>query len=89
MAEEDVESGSESDLDIAPPVHPVPTMQDTFEESMNETINGNEPEVPDRYSKADLVTRRKMLPEQQEYERTVPDAGSRSWERNCTRCGRS
>lgn len=71
MAEEDVESGSESDFDAAPPVHPVPTMQGAFEESMNETMNDDEPEVPDRYSKADSVTRRKLLLEQQEYERTV------------------
>lgn len=71
MAEEDMESGSESEFDTAPPVHPVPTMQGAFEESMNETMNDDEPEVPDRYSKADSVTRRKMLLEQQEYERTV------------------
>ena len=71
MAEEDVESGSESEFDTAPPVHPVPTMQGAFEESMNETMNDDEPEVPDRYSKADSVTRRKLLLEQQEYERTV------------------
>ena len=71
MAEEDMESASESDFDTAPPVHPVPTMQGAFEESMNETMNDDEPEVPDRYSKADSATRRRMLLEQQEYERTV------------------
>ena len=71
MAEEDMESSSESDFDTAPPVHPVPTMQGAFEESMKETMNDDQPEVPDRYSKADSVTRRKMLLEQQEYERTV------------------
>lgn len=71
MAEDDLESCSESDFSAAPPVHPVPTMQGAFEESMNETMNDDEPEVPDRYSKADSVTRRKMLLEQQEYERTV------------------
>ena len=71
MAGEDLTDGSESDFDSAPPVHPVPTMQGAFEESMNETMNDDEPEVPDRYSKADSVTRRKMLLEQQEYERTV------------------
>lgn len=38
---------------------------------MNETMNDDEPEVPDRYSKADSATRRRMLLEQQEYERTV------------------
>ena len=71
MAGEELTDGSESDFDGAPPVHPVPTMQGAFEESMNETMNDDEPEVPDRYSKADSVTRRKMLLEQQEYERTV------------------
>lgn len=71
MAEEDMGSETESDMDGAPPVHPVPTMQGAFEESMNETMNDDEPEVPDRYSKADSVTRRKMLLEQSEYERTV------------------
>lgn len=71
MAGEESIDGSESDFDGAPPVHPVPTMQGAFEESMNETMNDDEPEVPDRYSKADSVTRRKMLLEQQEYERTV------------------
>ena len=71
MAEEDMETASESDFDTAPPVHPVPTMQGAFEESMNETMNDDEPEVPDRYSKADSATRRRMLLEQQEYERTV------------------
>ncbi|KAL6714549.1 hypothetical protein ACLMJK_007974 [Lecanora helva] len=71
MAEADMETDTESDLDASPPVHPVPTMQGAFEESMKETMNDDEPEVPDRYSKADSVTRRKMLLEQQEYERTV------------------
>ena len=71
MAEADMETDTESDLDAAPPVHPVPTMQGAFEESMKETMNDEEPEVPDRYSKADSVTRRKMLLEQNEYERTV------------------
>ena len=73
MAEEDMETASESDsMDDAPPVHPVPTMQGAFEESMTETMNGeNEDETPDRYSKADSVTRRKMLLEQDHYERTV------------------
>ena len=73
MAEEDMEITSESDsMDDAPPVHPVPTMQGAFEESMAETMNGeNEDEDPDRYSKVDSVTRRKMLLEQEHYERTV------------------
>ena len=72
MAEEDMETTSESDVDDSPPVHPVPTMQGAFEESMAETMNGeDEGEPPDRYSKADSVTRRKMLLEQDQYERTV------------------
>ncbi len=71
MGEADMETDTESELDGAAPVHPVPTMQGAFEESMDETMNDDEPEVPDRYSKADSVTRRKMLLEQAEYERTV------------------
>ena len=72
MAEEDMQSASEEDeFDDSPPVHPVPTMQGAFEESMSETMNEEEPDVPDRYSKADSVTRRKMLLEQEQYERTV------------------
>ena len=72
MAEEDMETTSESDVDEGPPVHPVPTMQGAFEESMIETMNENDEEEPaDRYSKADSVTRRKMLLEQEQYERTV------------------
>ena len=72
MAEEDMETTSESDLDDSPPVHPVPTMQGAFEESMAETMNGDdEGEPPDRFSKADSVTRRKLLLEQDQYERTV------------------
>ena len=71
MAEDELETDTESDMDAAPPVHPVSTMQGAFEESMNETMNDEEPEVPDRYSKADSAARRKMLLEQTEYERTV------------------
>ncbi|KAL9131664.1 MAG: hypothetical protein Q9217_000475 [Psora testacea] len=73
MAEEDVETTSESDsMDDSPPVHPVPTMQGAFEESMAETMNGeDEDKSPNRYSKADSATRRKMLLEQEQYERTV------------------
>ena len=72
MAEEDMESASESDVDDGPPVHPVPTMQGAFEESMAETMNGDEDDDPtERISKADSVTRRKMLLEQEQYERTV------------------
>ena len=69
MADADTEIGSEMDK---PPVHPVPTMQGAFEESMLETMNGSEDsDSQDRYSKADSVSRRKMLLEQDEYERTV------------------
>jgi len=71
LPDEELETDTESDMDATPPAHPVPTMQGAFEESMNETMNDDEPEVPDRYSKADSVTRRKMLLEQTEYERTV------------------
>ena len=72
MAEEDMETTSESDVDDSPPIHPVPTMQGAFEESMVETMNGDEGgEPPDRFSKADSVTRRKLLLEQDQYERTV------------------
>lgn len=71
MPEDDLETDTESDMDAAPPVHPVTAMQGAFEESMDETMNVDEPEVPDRYSKADSVTRRKLLLEQAQYERTV------------------
>lgn len=71
MAEEDMHSTSEDEFDEAPPIHPVATMQGAFEESMAETMNEDGPDIPDRYSKADSVTRRKMLLEQEQYERTV------------------
>ncbi len=68
----EVDTGSEDDMDGKPPVHPVPTMQGAFEESMAETLNEtNEQDPMDRYSTADSVSRRKMLLEQAEYERTV------------------
>ena len=69
--EDDFQSTSEDEFDNAPPIHPVSTMQGAFEESMTETLNEDDPDVPDRYSKADSVTRRKMLLEQEQYERTV------------------
>lgn len=73
--EEDMDNSSEGDdmddMDDAPPVHPVPTMQGAFEESMDETLNETDDPEPDRYSKADSQTRRKMLLEQEQYERTV------------------
>ena len=59
-------------VDEKPPAHPVPTMQGAFEESMLETMNElEEPESIDRFSKADSVSRRKILLEQEQYERTV------------------
>ncbi|MCJ1399252.1 hypothetical protein MMC11_002454 [Xylographa trunciseda] len=59
-------------MDGQPPQHPVPTMQGAFEESMMETMTEmEEPEVDHRFSKADSVSRRKMLLEQEKYERTV------------------
>ena len=68
----DVDSESDGDLDGQPPVHPVPTMQGAFEESMAETMEeAEDPDPPDRHSIADSVSRRKMLLEQDEYERTV------------------
>lgn len=72
MAEDDVGSLSEGLRDDHPPIHPVPTMQGAFEESMMETLNDIDDSCPsDRYSRADSVSRRKMLLEQGEYERTV------------------
>ncbi len=69
MSDADSEVDCEMDK---PPVHPVPTMQGAFEESMLETMSETEdPDPQDRYSKADSVSRRKMLLEQDEYERTV------------------
>jgi len=62
----------ESPTDSLPPQHPVPTMQGAFEESMMETMaEADQPEVDNRYSKADSISRRKMLLEQEKYERTV------------------
>jgi len=67
----DADSEADCEMD-KPPVHPVPTMQGAFEESMLETMNETgEPDPQDRFSKADSVSRRKMLLEQAEYERTV------------------
>ena len=67
----DADSDPDGEMD-KPPVHPVPTMQGAFEESMLETMNESEDSDPqDRYSNADSVSRRKMLLEQDEYERTV------------------
>ena len=72
MASDDAGSLSEVVMDDRPPVHPVPTMQGAFEESMMETMNEiDESPTSDRYSKADSVSRRKMLLEQEDYERTV------------------
>ena len=72
MAEADLETGSEGGMeDAEAPIHPVPTMQAAFEESMRETLDDGTEDVPDRYSKADSISRRKMLLEQDQYERTV------------------
>ena len=72
MSAIDVESDHDDEMDGRPPVHPVPTMQGAFEESMMETLNETDQLDPsDRYSIADSVSRRKMLLEQAEYERTV------------------
>ena len=59
-------------MDNLPPQHPVPTMQGAFEESMVETMaEMAEPETDKRWSTADSISRRKMLLEQEKYERTV------------------
>lgn len=71
MSDIDVDGESDDDMDQRPPVHPVPTMQGAFEESIRETLNNDEPDPSDRYSTADSISRRKMLLEQEEYERTV------------------
>ncbi|KAL9578385.1 MAG: hypothetical protein Q9212_005749 [Teloschistes hypoglaucus] len=72
MSASDLDNDSLSDMDAKPPVHPVPQMQGAFEESMMETLNESEdPEPQDRMSNADSVSRRKMLLEQDEYQRTV------------------
>lgn len=71
MSDSDGESSSDGEMGQAP-VHPVPTMQGAFEESMAETMEeADDPDAPDRVSVADSVSRRKMLLEQEEYERTV------------------
>lgn len=67
----EVDEDSDDDMDEKPPIHPVPTMQGAFEESMAESLNESEQDPPDRYSTADSVSRRKMLLEQAEYERRV------------------
>ncbi|KAL8813480.1 MAG: hypothetical protein Q9200_000214 [Gallowayella weberi] len=73
MSGSDMDNDSLSDIeDAKPPVHPVPQMQGAFEESMMETLNESEDaESQDRMSMVDSVSRRKMLLEQEEYQRTV------------------
>ncbi|KAI4139190.1 MAG: hypothetical protein L6R39_006432, partial [Caloplaca ligustica] len=72
MSGSDMDNDSASDMDVKPPVHPVPQMQGAFEESMMETLNESEDaEAQDRISTVDSVSRRKMLLEQDEYQRTV------------------
>ncbi len=69
--DEGVEEDHESPMAEQPPIHPVPTMQGAFEESMMETLNGvNGQWSEERAAKVDSVTRRKLLLEQVEYERT-------------------
>ncbi|MCJ1253503.1 hypothetical protein MMC24_001315 [Lignoscripta atroalba] len=70
--EVDVGSEPRSPMDNVTPMHPVPTMQAAFEESIMETMTEvEEPEVDSRNSRADSISRRKMLLEQDKYERTV------------------
>ncbi|KAL9048263.1 MAG: hypothetical protein Q9206_006134 [Seirophora lacunosa] len=72
MSGSDLDDDSLSDMDAKPPLHPVAQMQGAFEESMMETLNESEDAEPqDRMSTADSVSRRKMLLEQDEYQRTV------------------
>ncbi|KAL8723495.1 MAG: hypothetical protein Q9225_000228 [Loekoesia sp. 1 TL-2023] len=72
MSGSDMDNDSLADMDAKPPVHPVPQMQGAFEESMMETLNESEDSEPqDRMSNVDSVSRRKMLLEQEEYQRTV------------------
>ncbi|KAL8946666.1 MAG: hypothetical protein Q9222_006969, partial [Ikaeria aurantiellina] len=72
MSGSDMDNESLSDVDARPPEHPVPQMQGAFEESMMETLNETEEsESQDRMSTVDSVSRRKMLLEQDEYQRTV------------------
>jgi len=51
--------------------HPVPQMQGAFEESMFEMADTSVVAKENRYSKADKITRRKLLLENANYERTV------------------
>ena len=72
VTQRDDDSEPGSPMDNQPPQHPVATMQGAFEESMMETMaEMADPELDSRYSKADSVSRRKMLLEQEKYERTV------------------
>ncbi|MCJ1430685.1 hypothetical protein MMC27_000035 [Xylographa pallens] len=69
---DEARSPPDSPMDGQPPQHPVPTMQGAFEESMMETMTEvDEPELDNRFSTADSVSRRKLLLEQEKYERTV------------------
>ena len=70
--DDDGESESDRDMEQEVPRHPVPKMQGAFEESMMETMQ----EVPEddfenQYSTADSISRRKILLEQDHYERVV------------------
>ena len=70
--DDDGEGESDGDMEQETPRHPVPKMQGAFEESMMETMQ----EVPEddfdhRFSAADSISRRKILLEQEHYERRV------------------
>ena len=72
MASGDGDGISLEELEMEPPVHPVPTMQGAFEESLAETLHeAEDADTSNREPIVDSVTRRKMLLERQEYERTV------------------
>ncbi|KAL9031341.1 MAG: hypothetical protein Q9196_000631 [Gyalolechia fulgens] len=72
MSGSDADDNSLAEMDAKPPVHPVPQMQGAFEESMMETLNESDgPEPGHDIAAADSVSRRKMLLEQDEYQRTV------------------
>ena len=71
--DDDGEGESDGDMDHhETPRHPVPKMQGAFEESMMETMQESpEDDFDHRFSTADSVSRRKILLEQDHYERRV------------------
>lgn len=69
----DTNSIDSSAFDMMPaqaPQHPIPTMQGAFEESIMETLQDVDNTVKD-YAKADAQSRRRMLLEAPNYQRTV------------------